>query len=429
MALTARATERIVTPDDALAANAAARSMALGRRASHGQASSRGAALARAALGEMDSNAAANGDANGDVVRAGVSAAKANDASGRVEGLHSDDSAPMAKRARVDKVAAPGDGLALPRDFQTLLDVYEAVILVGRLLRVRQGTMTADVVCANVQRTVSKRCTLDMLRRLEAVAPGTIAFQARTACAEDLRRIHTEIDFEVERTVSDVRRVLLEIVARAHDGDAYVQGELPSEWRDDFDLNAVALPDPVQIAFMEDDERDGPKLAAEHATNKLAAAAARAEVASRVTDSEVARAISEMGADADGLSEKAVRAALERKVALDEFNDPSAVAERARRKLYGRLPFVFDAVRSIFSTAQRRVMEFDQLMDTLVRTNARQSVATDELTDSVRILARVCPEWCEISHGQHADVELFRVVSKNPEIARQARGKLNAMRE
>jgi hypothetical protein len=336
----------------------------------------------------------------------------------------------VAKRARAGEgSAARGVGLALPRDFQTLLDVYEALMIVGRLLRVRQCTMTADVVCTNVQRMVSKRCTLDTLRRVEAVAPGTMLFQARTAHAEDLRRIHTDIVPEGVRTLEDVRNTLLDVVARAHDGESYIEGELPSAWREDFALNSVALPEPVEIEFMEDDGRDGPKLSADHAANKSAAAAARAEVANKVTDAEVARAISEMGADADGLSEKAVRAALERKVAIDAFNDPNAVAERARRKLYGRLPFVFDAVRSIFSTAKRRVMEFDQLMDTLVRTNARQSVAKDELTDSVRILARVCPEWCEISHAQHADVELFRVVSASPEIARAARCALNAMRE
>jgi len=416
MATNSRTKEIVVTAEDAYAASIASGSTSRSRRASHGQASSRGAALARAALGELDSNATRE-----DVEHGALDAMKA------LDGDDEDDRilARADKRARVTDSgeAARGVGLALPRAFQTLVDAYQAVLIVGRLLRVRQGSMTADVVCAGVQRTLGRRCTLDTLRRLEATMPGTISFRARTTSAEDLRRIHTDIAIEGERRVEDFRNKLLDVIARAHEGDGYVEGELPSAWREGFNIDNVPLPEPVDIAFMDEDSREGPSLSTENAASK-ATGASFVGVVHKISDSDVAKAMLDLGTDGEGLSEKAVRAALERKVAVEAFADPNAVAERARRKLYGRLPYVFDAVRSTFASSNRRVMEFDALMDTLLRTNARQSVAADELTDSVRILARACPEWCQISNAKHAGVELFRVVSKSAEVARAARLKL-----
>ena len=51
------------------------------------------------------------------------------------------------------------------------------------------------------------------------------------------------------------------------------------------------------------------------------------------------------------------------------------MANRERRRLYGGLPRLFDAIRSSFASSKRRVMELDALLDELTRTNARASVS------------------------------------------------------
>ena len=130
--------------------------------------------------------------------------------------------------------------------------------------------------------------------------------------------------------------------------------------------------------------------------------------------------MSDLGPEGNGLSARAVQTVLERQVEVEAYNDPAAVADRERRRLYGGLPRLFDAIRSSFASSKRRVMELDALLDELTRTNARASVSAHELTDGVRILARTCPEWCTIAHAQHGDEELFRVVSRDP--AAGARG-------
>ena len=49
----------------------------------------------------------------------------------------------------------------------------------GPLLRKRQLASTADVVCTSVETMLRRRCTVEMLRAVEAVRPGTLAFSVR----------------------------------------------------------------------------------------------------------------------------------------------------------------------------------------------------------------------------------------------------------
>jgi len=341
------------------------------------------------------------------------------------------------KRARMGARKKDGDEEeakrpALPRAFETLVDVRETLIFVGRFLRARGRTMTADVVCESVERSLRRRCSFETLRRVAAAAPGALAFTARTSRADDLRRIHVEIavpeldgdtgkggglSVVTRQRVEEMREALLDAVLRAHDGDAYEAGKFPEEWRKDFDLESVPLPEPVEITLAEDVVRDEPRLAASTSAPALGDCA-------KVTENELARTMSDMGADGKGLSARAVQAVLERQAAVEAFNDPSAVADRARRKIHGRLPYVFDAVRSAFATSKRRVMELNALLEELANTNAGHPVAAHELADSVRILARTCPEWCSIAYSKRSDEELFRLVSRDPSTSRSARQKV-----
>lgn len=335
------------------------------------------------------------------------------------------------KEAEEEKAKRP----ALPRAFETLVDVREALIFVGRFLRARGRTMTVDVVCESVERSLRRRCSFETLRRVAAAAPGALAFTARTSRADDLRRIHVEIAVPeldgdaakggglsavTRQRVEEMREALLDVVLRAHDGAAYEAGKFPEAWRKDFNLESVPLPEPVEIALTEDVVRDVPRLAASTSAPALGACA-------KVTENELARTMSDMGADGKGLSARAVQAVLERQAAVEAFNDPSAVADRARRKIHGRLPYVFDAVRSAFATSKRRVMELNALVEELANTNAGHPVAVHELADSVRILARTCPEWCSIAYSKRGDEELFRLVSRDPMTSRSARQKIASL--
>ena len=325
----------------------------------------------------------------------------------------------------------------------------EATLEVARFMRARKQRATADAMCANVERSTGRRCTLETLRAVAACAPrGAVTFRARTSRADDLKNVRVDVAFEdvegvdaravvsasamrsgdklgvvaMREMLRGIREKLTETLMRAHDGDAYSPGSAPPEsWREGFDPERVSPPEPVEIEFLEEVVRAEPRLATSVSAPLLGAPE---DGRGGLSEGELARVMSDLGPEGNGLSARAVQTVLERQVEVEAYNDPAAVADRERRRLYGGLPRLFDAIRSSFASSKRRVMELDALLDELTRTNARASVSAHELTDGVRILARTCPEWCTIAHAQHGDEELFRVVSRDPATARAARHRL-----
>lgn len=87
--------------------------------------------------------------------------------------------------ARRRRSAPPGHAgkwdaaLPLPPAYERLADVFVALQQVGPLLRKRQQACTADIVCASVETMTGRRCSLAMLRSVEAVQPGTVSFSVR----------------------------------------------------------------------------------------------------------------------------------------------------------------------------------------------------------------------------------------------------------
>ena len=435
---------------------------------------SRGAALARAALAPMDANArrdandaratttTTNGNGNGNAnlkcrARAPIDAETEDDARRRRRRTSRESARepPVETRDR-DRASTSTTTTTnaetmktWPRRFRRVYAACEATLEVARFMRARKQRATADAMCANVERSTGRRCTLETLRTVAACAPrGAVTFRARTSRAEDLKNVRVDVAFEdvegvdaravvnasamrsgdklgvvaMREMLRGIREKLTETLMRAHDGDAYSPGSAPPErWREGFDPERVSPPEPVEIEFLEEVVRAEPRLATSVSAPLLGAPD---DGRGGLSEGELARAMSDLGPEGNGLSARAVQTVLERQVEVEAYNDPAAVADRERRRLYGGLPRLFDAIRSSFASSKRRVMELDALLDELTRTNARASVSAHELTDGVRILARTCPEWCTIAHAQHGDEELFRVVSRDPATARAARHRL-----
>ena len=437
---------------------------------------SRGAALARAALAPMDTNArrdatdaraattTTNGNGNGhghgratDLkcrARAPADAETEDDARRRRRRTSRESvREPLVEtRERASTSSATTNVETMktwPRRFQRVYAACEATLEVARFMRARKQRATADAMCANVERSTGRRCTLETLRAVAACAPrGAVTFRARTSRADDLKNVRVDVAFEdvegvdaravvsasamrsgdklgvvaMREMLRGIREKLTETLMRAHDGDAYSPGSAPPEsWREGFDPERVSPPEPVEIEFLEEVVRAEPRLATSVSAPLLGAPD---DGRGGLSEGELARVMSDLGPEGNGLSARAVQTVLERQVEVEAYNDPAAVADRERRRLYGGLPRLFDAIRSSFASSKRRVMELDALLDELTRTNARASVSAHELTDGVRILARTCPEWCTIAHAQHGDEELFRVVSRDPATARAARHRL-----
>jgi len=442
---------------------------------------SRGAALARAALEPMDANARRrprpprdsddaratttpkrrDDDADGLNLksRARETNDAADDARRRRRRVSSDapstrveserERATWSSTRRMD--ASTARACRWPETFRAAYAACEATLEVARFMRARKQSATAETMCANVERSTGRRCTLETLRVVAACAPaGAVTFRARTARADDLKNVRVDVAFDdaafvdadavvstsgvrsgdklgvmaMRAMLRGIREKLTETLTRAHDGDAYAPGSAPPErWREGFDPERVPLPEPVEIEFLEHVSRAEPRLATSVRVPLLGGAANDGR-GGGVSDGELARAMSDLGPEGNGLSARAVQTVLERQAEVEAYNDPAAVADRERRRLYGGLPRLFDAVRSAFASSGRRVMELDALLDELTHTNARASVSLHELTDGVRILARTCPEWCTIAHATHGDEELFRLVSRDPTTARAARHRL-----
>ena len=73
----------------------------------------------------------------------------------------------------------------------------EATLEVARFMRARKQRATADAMCANVERSTGRRCTLETLRAVAACAPrGAVTFRARTSRADDLKNVRVDVAFE-----------------------------------------------------------------------------------------------------------------------------------------------------------------------------------------------------------------------------------------
>ena len=132
----------------------------------------------------------ARGGATASSPVAGDAARDAAAARSRVEpspspGLGSRDARDTARGSRRCVSASGGRSgkwdaaLPLPPAYERLADVFVALQQVGPLLRKRQQACTADIVCASVETMTGRRCSLSMLRSVEAVQPGTVSFGAR----------------------------------------------------------------------------------------------------------------------------------------------------------------------------------------------------------------------------------------------------------
>ena len=420
---------------------------------------SRGRVMARLALDAIDANvgaragAASASEKDGDGANLNSKRRQANDSNvsstkrtkGEADASDGDGSRERARdeasRARASASAPEGrragtmtDGRALPMKFRRALDACESTLFVARFMRARGILANADAVCANVERATGSRCTLETLRLVAALSGGGVRLRARGS-RTDARRVRVEVDFgdgdeangdvtglaAMKARVEEIRVRMIETVAKVHGSDA--SGATMETWRDDFDLESVELPELAEIELEDEEEqrRVEPRLLSSSSAPILG------ESKERVSEGELIRTMSDLGPECKGLSKSAIQAVLERQAVVDAYNSPVAVADRERRRLYGRLPQVFDAVRSTFAAGKRRVMELNLLLDELARTNARTPVSNDELIDSIRILTRTCPEWCAIAPSRSGDEELFRIVNRDPGVARDARARVSAL--
>lgn len=399
--------------------------------------------LARAALRALDENA------NAETARAGDESAMGDglnfnlkrkaDASpredretrsraGTTARTGAEDTSTGAEVAAMAREATVAVETALPRRFERALEACEATLLVLRFMRSRGQRPLADVVCENVERATGSRCGVDKLRLVAALAEGAVTLRAR-GTADDPRRVRVELDLgedvsegsdvaeltEMRRRVARIRERMVEMVVAARTAASNVDTEQV------FDPESVPLPELADIEIEDTAERPSEPRLAQSAS---APAHLDSSASARVSEGELVRVMSDLGPDCRGLSKSAMQAVLERQAAMEAYNSPSAAAERERRRLYGRLPHVFDAVRSTFAASKRRVMELNALLAELASTNARAPVSNDELIDIVRILARTCPEWCAIVHSRTGEEELFRVVARDPAVARDARARV-----
>lgn len=174
--------------------------------------------------------------------------------------------------------------MPLPRKYQILFDAFVAVQQVFPMMRRRGKGGNTEELCAGVEEATRRRCTVETLRAIEALRPGTLSLSLKpgvrdddTNAVSDPRRVRVDLpDGTGFRGVGvrqpkpggssandAFRQILVNFVADAHaeflrrlpdgGGDAFTP-EVNSkgvalEWHEGFDLDDPAhVPDPALAA-------------------------------------------------------------------------------------------------------------------------------------------------------------------------------------
>ena len=86
--------------------------------------------------------------------------------------------------------------MPLPRKYQILFDAFVAVQQVFPMMRRRGKGSNTEELCAGVEEATRRRCTVETLRAIEALRPGTLSLSLKPGVRDD-----------DARAVSDPRRV------------------------------------------------------------------------------------------------------------------------------------------------------------------------------------------------------------------------------
>ena len=172
--------------------------------------------------------------------------------------------------------------MPLPRKYQILFDAFVAVQQVFPMMRRRGKGSNTEELCAGVEEATRRRCTVETLRAIEALRPGTLSLSLKPGVRDDdaravsdPRRVRVDFPESTGRAAAAAapprgasandafRQTLVDRVADGHAeflralpdgaGDAFTP-EVNSkgvalEWHEGFDLDDPAyVPDPPLAA-------------------------------------------------------------------------------------------------------------------------------------------------------------------------------------
>jgi len=195
-----------------------------------------------------------------------------------------DSEVPVKRQANEHEHPAPGGlrwsrNMPLPRKYQILFDAFVAVQQVFPMMRRRGKGSNTEELCAGVEEATRRRCTVETLRAIEALRPGTLSLSLKPGVRDDdaravsdPRRVRVDFPESTGRAAAAprgasandaFRQTLVDRVADGHAeflralpdgaGDAFTP-EVNSkgvalEWHEGFDLDDPAhVPDPPLAA-------------------------------------------------------------------------------------------------------------------------------------------------------------------------------------
>lgn len=168
--------------------------------------------------------------------------------------------------------------MPLPRKYQILFDAFVAVQQVFPMMRRRGKGSNTEELCAGVEEATRRRCTVETLRAIEALRPGTLSLSLKPGVRDDdaramsdPRRVRVDFPESTGRatpggaSANDAfRQILVNRVADGHaeflralpdgSGDAFTpevnSKGIALEWHEGFDLDDPAhVPDPPLAAI------------------------------------------------------------------------------------------------------------------------------------------------------------------------------------
>ena len=274
---------------------------------------------------------------------------------------------------------------ALPADFALLLAHYEKICFIFGIHANRERRTLHDLQQAFHQ-LCGREVGLDDLRRLRAAHPGCLSFGYRGLHSKPLRHdLTVQIPKENGAPCFEKHKRAL-------------RGKLTRLAREGRSLPPLSdLPDRPSNRSMEESERFVKKVIQSYSPQRKGARPGAGSSSTIKAFFQTNKLVSSGALDAVERTHNKTRRL---------FDEEELEARRKRRNL-SQLPALFDRLRGLFRSLNRRAMPLKDVVPSLMSTRKDKSTQQSEIEDQLCLLVDSAPEWCAV----RADTRGNRILS------------------
>ncbi|QDZ20692.1 hypothetical protein HOP50_04g32140 [Chloropicon primus] len=305
------------------------------------------------------------------------------------------------KRPREEVGQSPdpvqGSTPALPKSFRVLEETYEKVCFIFGIHSNNDRRTLRDLQEAFHQ-LCGRKVRLDELRQLRSAYPGCLAFGYRGLSSKPLSLdLTVQIPKEGGRPCSEkhkrvLRKRLLRLAQRG--------GGLPLS----------DLPERPSNRSLEESEKYVKKVIQSYSPKRNRVGAPGQPSSSTIKSFfQTNKLVSSGALDMVERTHNKMR----------KLFDESELEERRRRRNVAQLPALFDRLRGLFRSHNRRAMPLKDVLPHLMSMRRDKSIQLAEIEEQLKLIVDEAPEWCTVQTDTRNNKILSTNLNANPNVVRR----------